>query len=243
MDLFGTTLYMTSLGVFLYKYVYLPLMAVLLALLYRLLLRRVRPTAMKWSLLAMLAVGLTLLPWWDVYRTGSQVTELCRNEGGLHVYRTVEADGFLGASSIEYWSRYGFKYVEGGGTGNRKFRATIRDGQAVDEEVPEYISRYQWKGKENHVPIAPLIERSSSHVIDRQSGGELGTLVWFTIGKGWFDRLAMGFLPGEANPWICGWDAPPQQGQYWEAKKKWVYSSDDLIKGTIQPLSHKDSDR
>ncbi len=184
---------------FLYKYAYLPLMLVLLALLYHLFLSWVRPKALKWSLLALLSAGLASLPWWDVYQTGAKVTRLCHDEGVLHIYRTVEADGFLGGSSIEYWSKYGFKYVEGGGTKHRKFRASIKDGKAVDEEVPEYISRYQWKGKEDHVPITPLIERSSSHVIDRQTGEELGTLVWFTIEKGWFDRLAMVVLPGESN--------------------------------------------
>ena len=110
-------------------------------------------------------------------------------------------------------------------------------GKAVDEEVPEYISRYQWKGKENHVPITPLIERSSSHVIDRQTGEELGTLVWFTIAKGWFDRLAMVVLPGESNPWICGKDVPkPQMKLFGE-----YYYSDDLIKAVITP--RKDTQR
>ena len=233
MDLFGTTVYMTSLGVFLYKYVYLPLMAVLLALLYRLLLRRVRPTAMKWSLLAMLATTLALLPWWDVYRTGSQVTELCRNEGGLHVYRTVEANGFYGGSSIKYWAKYGFQYVESGKTKNGVSHWTLIDGEEHHKYVPQPTARYQWKGKENHVRIAPLITRSSYQVIDRKTEEELGNLVWFTIGKGWFDRLAMALLPGEANPWICG-DGVPRDLQKHLGQR---YGITDLLLETIKPAT------
>ncbi|RMG33875.1 MAG: hypothetical protein D6720_10620 [Gammaproteobacteria bacterium] len=178
----------------------------------------------------------------DVIQIGRTANRLCREQGGLHVFRTVEAEGFYGSSSIEYWSKYGFKYVESGLTQNGVSHWTMEGEKVQHRYVPEPTARYQWKGKENHRPLTLRLSRSSSHVIDRQTGEELGTLVWFTIYPGWVDRFVLGHLPGEFTPWICGWDAPNGKGQYWPARKKWVYSSDDLIKGTIKPIARKESE-
>ena len=189
---------------------------------------RLRQKRLRRPIALALAAALVLT---DVVRTGRTAHRLCREQGGVHIYKTVEAEGFLGASSIEYWSKYGFRYVEGGGTRGRKFRATIENGKVVDREVPEYISRYQWKGKENHVPVAPLIARSSSHVIDRRTGEELGTLVWFSIYPGWVERWLIGATFGDVRPWICGDRLDPSKPRY---NNHYTYS--DLVMAVIKPV-------
>ena len=196
---------------------------------------RLRQKRLRRPIALALAAALVLT---DVVRTGRTAHRLCREQGGLHVFRTVEAEGFYGSSGIEYWSKYGFKFVESGLTKNGVSHWTMKNGKVQHRYVPEPTARYQWIGKENHVPVAPLIARSSSHVIDRRTGEELGTLVWFSIYPGWVERWLIGATFGDVRPWICGWDAPEGKGEYWSAKKKWVYGSDDLIKGTIRPIRY-----
>jgi len=227
MPLLGTTVYMSRLGLLGYKYLYLPAVLIVVLLVYWLALRQLPRRWLRWGLAVLLAAGLAILPWWDVYQTGKQVTGWCRKEGGLHVYKTVEAEGFEGSTSIEYWSKYGFRYVDGYGK-----RFMLVDGKREALTLPsEGASRYVWGSKEDHHPLTPLISRSSSHVIDRRTGEELGTLVWFTIDPGWWDRLLLGLVPGELNPWICGEEVPGDLQDTWGKK----YDRGDLILGTLRP--------
>ena len=182
----------------------------------------------RWSFIVVVLLVWEVIGNWDIYRTSREADRLCREEGGLHVYRTVEAEGFGNASSIEYWSRYGFKYVESGGT-----RFWMEDGRVRHERVgvENLKSRYSWSDVEDHVPAGEGIERSSSHVVDKETGEELGRLVWFTIEPGRFDRLVLGLLPVEHNPWICGECVPDELQEKWGKK----YDRGDLILATLRP--------
>ena len=222
--------YLTGAGLLGYL-LYAPLVVFLLVLLHRHLLRRLLGPVPRWGTSLVLAVVLLSLPFWDVLAIGRQADKLCREQGGLHVYKTVEAEGFLGAESIKYWSKYGFKYVDIGGKGGWS-RVTLRNGKAFYKSIPESrLSRYTWGTVENHVPVTKWIARSSDKVIDRKTGEVLGELVTFSIYPGWFDRLFLGVLPVEFNPWICGRAVPAEQRKMYGK----YYYSDDLIKAVIKP--------
>ncbi len=185
---------------------------------------RLRQKRLRRPIALALAAALVLT---DVVRTGRTAHRLCREQGGLHVFRTVEAEGFEGSTSIEYWSKYGFKYVDGYGK-----RFMLVDGKRTVIPVPKGgASRYSWGNKENHVPVAPLIARSSSHVIDRRTGEELGTLVWFSIYPGWVERWLIGATFGDVRPWICGDRLDPSKPRY---NNHYTYS--DLVMAVIKPV-------
>ncbi|MGH8120044.1 MAG: hypothetical protein ACRESK_05445, partial [Gammaproteobacteria bacterium] len=83
-----------------------------------------------------------LIGYTDVIYISLKARKLCREEAGLHVYKTVAAEGFLGDISIDYWAKYGFRYVESYFQ-RRKTIFTLQDGTIVRETVPEFISRYE----------------------------------------------------------------------------------------------------
>jgi hypothetical protein len=192
--------YITELGQAAYVVVYLPLVFGVLWLLYK-------KVKLAWPPIVVLALVLLALPFWDVYMIGRYAERLCREQGGLRVYRTVEVEGFLGGGSVERWTQYGFSYVESGGSKNRKFREFIRDGKVITEEVTEYISLYQLAG-ENHTAVNKYISRSSNQIISRADGEVLGELVYFSIYPGYFDGFFLRLVSSGPTVWICGKEPP-----------------------------------
>ena len=88
-------------------------------------------------------IAAILISYLDVYQISKEAERLCREEAGLHVYKTVEAEGFLGSvSGIEKWSKHGFQYVEGLYKKGQKTRAMMREGEIIYEPIQIYTSRY-----------------------------------------------------------------------------------------------------
>jgi hypothetical protein len=115
------------------------------------------------SAIALLWGGTIHLAYWDVYQIAKEAERLCREEAGLHVYRTVEAEGLLGLSSIEYWAQFGLKYVEFD-FGREKFRYTLAGGRVEKTPVNEFRSRYELTHREELVgtKCSAIIERARS---------------------------------------------------------------------------------
>ena len=84
--------YMSGLGIIIYLILYLPLVLVFFWALWR---------KTKLPLGGVVALGLVLatLPLWDVYITSLDASRLCKEQGGLPVYKTVEADSFRGGAT------------------------------------------------------------------------------------------------------------------------------------------------
>ena len=169
----------------------------------------------------------------DVVQIGREANKICREQGGLHIYKTVEADGFYGSSAIKYWLAYGFKYVESGKSKNGISHWTWKDGRKQHRYVPQPTSRYEWTGAEYRTRINTWIYRSASHVIDRQTGKELGRLVWFSVYPGWFERWLLSLFNEQS--WICGEEVPQEKQNLYGTK----YDLIDLIEATIKPVPEK----
>ena len=197
----------------------------LLLFLFRVLGRRGLP--IKWWLRWGLALPIAVVAvTWDVWLQSRAANQLCREQGGLHVYKTVEVEGFAGATSINYWSQYGFTYVEGYGK-----RFTLRNGEEHVEDIPEGGgARYSWGTYENYVPVGKRFFRTASRVIDRQTDEVLGKLVTFTGPRGWADNWLPGLLGMEHSPWICGDLINPDKPRYNNH-----YGYQHIVKATLKP--------
>ena len=141
--------YMTGLGLLVYVVLYLPASLGASILAYQILFKRIPGTRLRWGITLPVAFLIAAAPLLNVYSISMKAQQLCRAQGGLHVYKVVEAEGFLGGGSAERWTKYGFAYVESGGTLGRKFRDTMQDGKVVSTQIPEFISRYQSKTGDN----------------------------------------------------------------------------------------------
>jgi len=131
----------------------------------------------------------------------------------------------LGKRLVEY----GYTYAEDGGTQNRKFRQTIKNGKVITEQIEEYSARYRVKGGDNHRVIGSHFSRSSDVVVDRQTGEVLGELGVIGIFPGLLDNIAIALtgMGSGFNPWACGEEAPPG--------RTFKLGAYDLIMATIQP--------
>ena len=179
-------------------------------LLYWLVLRRFK-FGLILIVIGILWTGAVVAAYWDVYLISKEAERLCREEAGLRVYKTVEAEGFLGDSGIEYWSQYGFRYLEAEFIGGRKFRYTLLDGEVVKEPVEELWSRYEY-ATDSEVLEMPFT-RDRKFIRDRQSDEVLGEIVSFAVYPGWIDSRMLGFLGFTWTPPRCVGDHPPTAGK------------------------------
>ncbi|TAJ95664.1 MAG: hypothetical protein EPO31_01280 [Gammaproteobacteria bacterium] len=202
-------------------------------LLYVLALKRFRLGVKIAGIVALWTLAI-FVAYWDVYQISKEARRLCKEEAGLHVYKTVEAEGFLGyATDIEYWSEYGFKYVEGLYK-NNKTRLTLQNGEIVRETIPEYVSRYQYV-TDSKVLTMPFVQ-GKDIIKDRETDEILGEIVAFTIYPGWLDSRLLGLLGFTWIPPRCDGDYPPERG------KRTIYFR-DLIKVVIKPTSSDKGER
>lgn len=137
---------------------------------------------------------------WDIIVAGHQVSKMCREQGGMHIYKTVEADGMAGMSGIRGWSKYGFSYVEYVDARGDVIRSTMVNGERVKEKVDKMTSQYIFKSKSENVArlvYKSFIKKMTLSVVDRDDGNVLGELIYFTIHQGWADH----WVPGEYTPW------------------------------------------
>jgi hypothetical protein len=199
-------------------------------LLYWLILKRFNLTV-KMTGIASIWITAIFVAYWDVYQISKEAERLCREEAGLHVYKAVEAEGFLGATGIEYWSEYGFQYIENETIMGGKKRYTLQNGEVVKENVKKFISRY-----ENSKDMKTLLRYFNRHrkiIRDRKTGELLGEIVSFAVYPGWLDSRLIGLLGFSWSPKACDGDHPPARG-------KLRFSYIDLVEAVIKPKSfHK----
>ncbi len=191
---------MTELGQWAYIVLYvLPVSAILFFVF-----KKLWPLSLsgRIALLVLLPATITF-PLWDVYMIGQKATRLCNEEGGLHVYQTVEADSFFGASNIDYYSKFGFLFTESSSRGS-VYRSVMKDEKPhhIRIEMDDVISKYEvgiYKAT-----VSDRITRYTDNVHSRYSDSILGEQVNFTIYPGIMDSLFISIMPVTFTPWMCG---------------------------------------
>ncbi len=191
---------------------------------YWLILKRFKLAVKITSILLVWVVAM-FIAYWDVYQISKEAERLCREEAGLHVYKTVEAEGLVGLSSIDYWSQYGFEYLEKESIGGQKTRFMLVDGEVVFEEVEDFLSRYEFFTKLE--VIEKPFNRGRKIIKDRQTGEVLGEIVSFAVYPGWLDSRLLGILSFSWSPAGCDGDYAP------EPQKSTLYI-DDLVGAVIK---------
>lgn len=166
-----------------------------------------------------------VVAFWDVYLIGQQATKLCKEQAGLHVYKTVEAEGFIGDSSIDYWSKYGFKYVEKRDF-NDKIRYTIIDGKSKYEQVDEFHSKYEYLCEKKFV--GNRIIKVTYYMKSTSGVDVLGTYILFVVHGGWVDMLFINLTGFSYSGWECRQTMLNNEG--------FEFDSDDLIRATLKPV-------
>lgn len=173
-----------------------------------------------------LIIGIFIIVFGDVYLIGQQATKLCKEEGGLHVYKTAEAEGFIGTTYIEGWSKFGFQYVEDQ-YGGKKYRYVMKNGAKEKIEIDQFIGKYFIGGSRD--VINKHIVRTSYSLSKLESKEMLGEVVFFSIYPGWIDSRLVGASGFSFTPWFCG-DK--------NARDKNL-SSTDVIRATLKPVNKK----
>ena len=139
---------------------------------------------------------------WDIFLVGQQAKKLCR-EQGLHIYKTVEAEGFFYFCCAEEWLDYGFSYVEVDKS-KEKFRYSREDGKLQRKKIDNYISQYEVMPTEVTIVMEffgrSRLSRIRDSVRDKRSGEILGDYTYFVIYPSWLDR----FVAFEFTGWSCG---------------------------------------
>jgi len=167
-----------------------------------------------------------LVGYTDVIYISLKARKLCREEAGLHVYKTVEAEGFLGALNIDYWAKYGFKYVEKEFINGEKYRSTLVNNEIKKEEVNHILSRYEYVN-DLEVLEAPF-NRGRKMIRDRQNDEIIGEIISFGVYPGWVDRRLLGVIGFTWSPAGC-------DGDYKPVPQKSTLTYRDLIKAVIKP--------
>jgi hypothetical protein len=198
---------------------------VVLPLLYVVLIRR-GPWWVQATLIPALLVGFIIAAYYDVVKIAHEAEHLCTTEAGLHVYETVEAEGVYGLWDIEYWSRYGLKWIEYSEPGGRHFRLTLREGEPRKERIDVLKSIFEYRS-ESHVPVSRHMEKSSEIIANRVSGSLLAEATYFHIFRGWADQITdVGF---KFTPPMCIQGPPIQRGG------DRIPSSSEFVKLVIRP--------
>lgn len=216
-------MYMTELGKIAYVAFYLPLVLGLLWWLHRKFFHKIK---LAWLLTVVFTLVLVTLPWWDVYTIGRDAERLCREEGGLHVYRVVKADSFRGGGNIVKLSKYGFSYAESYGLGGQIFRRKILNGKISREPIKEFSTRYEVRGRGYQI-VTASIASDALQVIDLKTNEVLGEVVSLNIHPGRFDGILLKLTESGPVVWHCG-EEPP-------SGRKEPLSFDDLILATLKP--------
>jgi hypothetical protein len=177
--------------------------------------------SINFCLSAALVVISFIVVFWDVYQIGSQATKLCNEKAGLHVYRTAEAESFLGAAGIRGWADYGFKFTERE-SDKDKIRYFYENGKPTYKKVDEFISQYELVMSRIH--IFPRIEVIKVEMKDRRTDEVLGESIEYSIDGGWADMLFYNSTGFSYSPWICS-------GQFARGQ---IYLS-DVVKATLKP--------
>ena len=178
----------------------------------------------------------------DVLFTSLRMAYLCHTQGGLQVYRTAEADGFMGYGSVERETHRGFEYIERLNFGSEPnyIRETFREGKVIREPVAEARSGYWYVGhfRKRH---GYAIKRSGERIIDVKDDSVMGELVTWEIYPGLFDRTWLSMLPAAWKPWTCSKGAPEGVGTFEPETGEWKYPPFYLLDVVLQPKSRANS--
>lgn len=195
-------LYISGLGQVAIVLIYIPLTILIIWVLYKLLIKELSVPARTLIIIAMVLFSAYLLLW-DVVKISKQAKEFCK-DAGLHVYKTVEADGFYGKGAAGYtntWKPYGFGYVEEQLLSGQYTKVSEANGEIISEKISKPVSRY-WSVQDDHI-IGKYFKQRRTYLKDTNNEEILGELIYYLIYPGWFDSYILDASGFSFSPWTC----------------------------------------
>lgn len=188
--------------------------------------RRLSPSPKRWGLL-LLAPPLLVLPYADEFWVAWHFERACR-EAGVTVYRKVEAEGYLNATTtgwskpalitipemINDYERAQFRFQERLTSRGKISHAERLDGQwqVVILDKPQARYHYRYADPRQWVPAGYQMNRREMQVIDSETGEVLGREVWFERYPGFVEGLWLRFLGSGQT--ICYGESEKRQTLY-----------------------------
>src|SRR5713101_658427 len=168
-----------------------------------------------WGKIYVIAAFALIPATYAVYRL-IKLENLCKDEGGLKIYRTVQGvDGFYSPFADEsVLTKYGFPFAESGlspGTYVRLSRSS--NGDIVKEKIESLKSRYIYRVVRYRVTrgiLQDIYMKDSFQMIVRDTNEVLGEFTNFNFAGGWAERLGASIVASGGNGGICNLESPQQ---------------------------------
>jgi hypothetical protein len=184
--------------------------------------RVVRSLAPLWAKAIALMIALAI-PTTDAILGRINLRQLCRDEGGLKVFRTVATPGFLSDSLTETILRkYPYTFVEArqlSGSGYVRYSKSA-DGQITTQLVENTQSRYEHRT--TPADLTSPYSKTTFEVFTRDTHEVLGRVTDFKYAGGWVERLMGRLIAARPNAGTC------ELGPY-------IVIDEQLITSTLTP--------
>ena len=219
-------LYISGIGWIAIIIIYIPVTLFVIGLIYIFILKKLNVPVQILCVSALFSLSTWLLLS-DVIQIGNQAKELCKN-AGLHVNKTVVADGFYGKGVAGFagtWKPYGFSYVEEQKLSGQYIRTSELNGELVVEKNVELKSRY-WSLQDDRI-LNKNFKQIKTYVKDSHTDEVLGDLIYYKIYPGWFDSYMLSASGFSFSPWVC--NEKNEQGKN--------LGTTHLIKKVIKPVN------
>lgn len=188
-------LYITAISVFVLIIFYVPIVIWL----WRKIIKMPITITKKIALSVLFFIVAYLIPLGDVTYNSFAMAKVCPT-AGLHIYKTVEVDGYLGLASKEDLKRYSYRFMEGIAPGGEVVRYEKNsDDVIITRVIPQPTAEYEvltpnGYAKSNGFELSGYSKKThtetSRWVIRNKITNEiLAEWLFFSALPGWLDRI------------------------------------------------------
>lgn len=178
-----------------------------------------------WPALIPASIVVLLVPWLDEFWIAWHFSEACK-DAGIHVYRRVEADGFVDDTSrttraqtrlgnwnfdaklLEGWDSAGYRFRDrmlvDGGVVHLERTADGVVASIVDQPIARYL--YRFSDPREAAPVGYRMWKYEYEIVDRKTYEVLGRDTSYHRAPGFVEGLWIGLLGSGQS--ICRGDAP-----------------------------------
>jgi len=192
---------------------------------------------------------LEVILFWDVVWVAHESKRLCKEEGGLHVYKTVQVDSIKFSLNREKAIK---EKLDGGYSAVivpdwtvkpiKLYRYSLEKDHLIKQEIPKYVERFRVKSNYQNPShknrfdypskkLTRYIKKTRYFVEDTESGEILSELVYFSIYPGKIDSYLIKKSGLSFTPWFCGNE---QVVDGIKTGKR--LSSSQLLEATLRPM-------
>lgn len=182
-SLIPDSFFISGFALFFLLLVYLPLILWLIIKLWRAISIR---KSVRIGVISLVILIIAAVPLGDVYIGSLKLENLCESEGGMHIYKTVEVDGFLSRYLVFNKVIDGYSYIESE-HGTKFYKVINVNEENIFEKIEKPISRYILDYERN--VLNPTMAKTRHFIEDKNTGSILGEKINYVYYGGWLDRF------------------------------------------------------